>query len=76
MKNVKALLFIGVVLGATTACKTIKPYEKEFLLNPLMDDKRTTDLTPIMPSAGTSNYEKFATGIGGGAGTSCPTCGG
>lgn len=73
------LKIVFLIVGAaafSSACTTIKPYEKEYLLHPLMDDARTADLTPTMPSAGTSTHEKFATGVGGGAGSSCPTCGG
>jgi hypothetical protein len=74
--NIKSVLFLACIAALTGACTTIKPYEKEYLLNPLMDDGRTADLTPAMPSVGTSTHEKFATGAGGGAGSSCPTCGG
>ncbi len=70
------ILFSIFLLLAISACSTIKPYEKEYLLNPLMDDQVSTALTPIMPSAATTSFEKFATGPNGGAGTSCPTCGG
>jgi hypothetical protein len=67
---------IGFISIMVSACSTIKPYEKEYLLNPLMDDQVSTALTPSMPSAATTKFEKFASGANGGAGSSCPTCGG
>ena len=76
MVKILTAIFLGSLLVLSGACKTIKPYEKEYLLNPLMDDQVSTSLTPIMPSAGTTSFEKFATGLSGGAGSSCPTCGG
>ena len=69
-------LIAAALLFLVNACTTIKPYEKEYLLNPLMEDKMAGDLTPSMPSAGTATHEKFATGAVAGAGSSCPTCGG
>lgn len=74
--KIKSVLLLVCIAAAAAACTTIKPYEKEYLLNPLMDDGKTAALTPSMPSVGTSTHEKFATGAGGGAGSSCPTCGG
>jgi len=70
------ILIGGFLLFLISACSTIKPYEKEYLLHPLMDDQVSTALTPSMPSAATTVFEKFATGANGGAGSSCPTCGG
>lgn len=70
--------FLAIILMAIgcLSCTTIKPYEKEYLLNPLMEDGMATDLTPAMTGVGMATHEKFATGGGSGAGSSCPTCGG
>ena len=76
MKILTTSVVCSLLLLLGSACSTIKPYEKEYLLNPLMDDQVSTSLTPIMPSAATTSFEKFATGANGGAGSSCPTCGG
>lgn len=71
--KILAAIFV-VILCAS--CTTIKPYEKEYLLNPLMEDGTAADLTPAMTGVGMATHEKFATGGGSGAGSSCPTCGG
>ena len=70
------IVVFGFIFILVSACSTIKPYEKEYLLNPLMDDQVSTALTPSMPSVATGSFEKFASGANGGAGSSCPTCGG
>jgi hypothetical protein len=62
---------------ALAGCATIKPYEKEYLLNPVMDDGAVSSLTPGMLSLSCAEFEKLGTsGPGAGAATSCPTCGG
>ena len=68
----------GVALVASLCgCETLKPYEKEYLLSPLMDDAGVAALTPAMNGSVQSSQEKLAAGAGGGGGsTSCPTCGG
>lgn len=65
-----------MVLVALVGCETIKPYEKEFLLNPLMDDAGVASLTSSMMSSAATGFEKLATGSAGTGGSSCPTCGG
>ena len=58
-------------------CKTIKPYEKEYLLSPLMDDGPVARLAPKYAYSLLGDFEKLAAGSSGGAAsTSCPTCGG
>lgn len=70
--------FIAAIILAVAcvSCMTIKPYEKEYLLNPLMEDGTSADLTPSMTGVGMATHEKTASGGGSGAGSSCPTCGG
>lgn len=70
-------IFLLMVLGATlVACETIKPYEKEYLLSPLMDDTGVASMTPSMMSSASGGFERLANGSSGSGGSSCPTCGG
>jgi hypothetical protein len=72
----RVLLILSIVLICGN-CKTIKPYEKEYLLHPLMDEATTSALLPQTMSSQFSNYEKLSSSLsGGGGGSSCPTCGG
>jgi hypothetical protein len=63
------LLFMG--------CRTIKPYEKEYLLHPLMDDVTTNRLDARMMNTAGLGVERL-TGTAGSnvTASSCPTCGG
>ncbi len=61
---------------ALSGCETIKPYEKEFLLSPLMDDAGVAGMSSSMMSSQTTGFEKLAAGATGAGGSSCPTCGG
>ncbi len=73
-----------MVLGTTlitaalsiSGCKTLKPYEKEYLLHPLMDEASLTQLQEEMPGVARSRYERLSSASGGSGATSCPTCGG
>ncbi len=65
-----------MVTMALVGCETIKPYEKEFLLSPLMDDAGVASLSPSMMSSAATGFEKLAAGAAGTGGSSCPTCGG
>ncbi len=65
-----------MIVVALAACETIKPYEKEFLLSPIMDDAGVSALTPSMMSSASAGFEKLAQGAAGTGGSSCPTCGG
>lgn len=70
------LLVILMAVG-TTACETLKPYEKEYLLDPTMDDAAVSALNADMMVSGQAGFEKLGLAGQGGAGaTSCPTCGG
>jgi hypothetical protein len=63
--------------GALAACETVKPYEKEFLLNPVMDDATVAKTGAGLMTSAAAGKEKLATAGGAAAGgTSCPTCGG
>jgi len=58
-------------------CATIKPWEKEYLLHPLMDDAGIGQLNADMLSTASGEFEKLGSAGAGSAGaTSCPTCGG
>jgi hypothetical protein len=71
-------MLIGVILlfGFIAGCESIKPYEKEYLVNPLMDDAALNTLKSDFPLTTASNFERLGSTQGGGGATSCPTCGG
>jgi hypothetical protein len=72
-----ASLFGFFVFGITlTACRTLRPYEKEHLLKPSMDDARLQSLDPVYARSAAAQFERLAAGsAAGGGGSSCPTCG-
>ena len=75
MKSVKVFFTCLFVLLA--GCSTIKPYEKEFLLNPVMDDVSVGALSSSFSPSVYAKYEKISSGTASSSGsTSCPTCGG
>ena len=66
-----------VFLAILSGCVGVKPYEKEYLLHPLMDDGALQSLNSDFQGVCISKYEKLsANGAGSGGATSCPTCGG
>lgn len=73
------IFFIGVlanILAGFTSCRAIKPYEKEYLVHPIMDDARVERLSAPYGKTLRPN-ERLANAVGGGtSSTSCPTCGG
>jgi len=73
MRLILTLIFVSMLVWG---CKTVKPYEKEYLLNPLMDDAGVSSLKPEMANSTTGQFEKLSGSGGGGSATSCPTCGG
>ena len=74
--NCLSLATIAFAL-VTGGCETVKPYEKEYLLDDLMSDQTVSNLQSNIMNAASARYEKLALGnSGGGAGSSCPTCGG
>jgi hypothetical protein len=78
-KAPRALAALTIALGTTlvSGCATVKPYEKEFLLNPVMDDAAVAKTGAGLMTSAASGKERLATAGGASAGgTSCPTCGG
>ena len=72
-----ALLVLGVALSGLglNSCRSIRPYEKEYLLHPTMDDSRVESLSA--PYGKTRRpSERLAASGGGGGSSACPTCGG
>jgi hypothetical protein len=69
-----AILFCILMLSCV-GCRAIKPYEKEYLVHPIMDEARVERLSAPYAKSVRPN-ERLATASGGGASTSCPTCGG
>jgi hypothetical protein len=75
MKRLKKWTLV-LALGAP-GCHAIRPYEKEFLLHPLMDDATVSRLDAPLMTSQAQSIEKLGGGLGAtGMGTSCPTCGG
>jgi len=67
---------IAMATTALEACRTLRPYEKEHLLKPSMDDARIGSLEPAYAKSTAAQFEKLAAGTAqGGGGSSCPTCG-
>lgn len=66
----------GWLFTGLTSCRSLRPYEKEHLLKPAMDDGRISALEPTFAKSTVAQFEKLASGAGsGGGGSSCPTCG-
>ncbi|MCX6119820.1 MAG: hypothetical protein NT027_19975 [Proteobacteria bacterium] len=74
LKNVIAGLTI-LWLPFCTSCQSIKPYEKEYLLHPLMDDQTVSKLEGNYTTKTRPKERLAAAGVSSGS-TSCPTCGG
>lgn len=74
MRSFKWILVVIIV--GLAGCQTVKPYEKEYLLSPLMDDAGVAPLKSTMAGTAAASFEKLAGGSGGNSATSCPTCGG
>jgi len=67
---------LAMATMALEACRTLRPYEKEHLLKPSMDDARIESLEPSYAKSTAAQFEKLAAGTAqGGGGSSCPTCG-
>jgi hypothetical protein len=67
---------IGTLIIMTTACTPLKPYEKEYLLDPTMDDLSTSRLSSSVDIYLQGQKERLGLGLSLGGETSCPTCGG
>jgi hypothetical protein len=76
LRGVCAALGIAILtLFFAVGCRTIKPYEKEYLLHPTMDDARVDRLSAPYGKSIRPN-ERLAVAAGGGSSYACPTCGG
>ena len=64
---VKTILLASLLTG----CVTVKPYQKEFLVSPLMMGKKSSFTERV-----TSQYENLGFSTSSGTGSTCPTCGG
>jgi hypothetical protein len=69
------IAFMLVMVGVN-ACVGVKPYEKEYLLDPLMDDASLQSLNSDFRGNCVAPYERLSVNGAGGGATSCPTCGG
>ena len=77
MRFLASLSALLAAAFALAGCETLKPYEKEFLLNPAMDDSALGDVDATMMSSAAQAFEKLGKGgPGAGGGSACPTCGG
>lgn len=68
------IILMTSMLAAVGGCRSIKPYEKEYLLHPTMDDASVERLKGPFGQARRTK-EKLSS-AGGQSSTSCPTCGG
>lgn len=67
----------AMVVGVFWCCTPLKPYEKEYLLEPVMGDDISANLAPNLMLGKAGSKEKLSPNASGGvSGTSCPTCGG
>ncbi len=77
MKFAAATVLAMLAAAVLQGCETVKPYEKEYLLSPAMDDAAVSRLDAAVMSSAAQGYEKLGKGgPGAGGGSSCPTCGG
>ncbi len=68
-----AVIICLILLG----CVSVKPYEKEYLLNPVMDDKSVSALNSNFANSICGENEKLSSSApSSGSTSSCPTCGG
>jgi len=74
-RNIIHLLFLTILTGCGSSCAVLKPYEKEYLLHPTMDDASVSSLEGTYVSKTRPLERLAASGVGAGS-TSCPTCGG
>lgn len=77
VKSASGSLFVILAITglATSSCRAIKPYEKEYLVHPVMDDARVERVSAPYGKTKRANERLAIAGAGGGS-TSCPTCGG
>ena len=72
------IYFIGLVLfiAILNSCIHVKPYQKEYLVHPLMDDVYLGNMDSDFKENIRSKNEKLGTTTLSSSSTSCPTCGG
>lgn len=77
IKSASGCLFclLAITGLAMSSCRAIKPYEKEYLVHPVMDDARVERVSAPYGKTKRANERLAIAGAGGGS-TSCPTCGG
>lgn len=68
------LLFTALAAVNIFGCRSIKPYEKEYLVHPTMDDASVERLKGPFGQSKRSKEKLSASGAQ--SSTSCPTCGG
>lgn len=77
MRIAAAAVLAMLASACLQGCETVKPYEKEYLLSPAMDDATLWRLDASIMTSAAQAYEKLGKGgPGAGGGSSCPTCGG
>ena len=77
MKNIVRTVFLAAAaLMLATGCQSVKPYEKEYLVHPLMEDSYTGDFDSSLTGRTAGKMERMKVGGGAGGSSSCPTCGG
>lgn len=69
-------LAMFLMAAGAAGCHTVKAFEKEYLLSPIMDDKGVSELGCDYSPKMFGKFERLSAGGAGAAGTSCPTCGG
>ena len=74
-KKIFSYFLMSFFFLSLAGCRAIRPYEKEYLVHPTMDDSRVEHLSgsygqSMRPS------ERLSKASGGGSSSSCPTCGG
>jgi len=75
--NLRATFSVLITLLALlSSCRAIKPYEKEYLVHPIMDEGRVARLSAPYGQSVRPKERLGLAGAGGGVSTSCPTCGG
>ena len=75
----RATLFFAAFVGSVVvcSCQSIKPYQKELLLNPTMDEKGISTVASPFAASALVGRDFLASGSpSGSASSSCPTCGG
>ena len=74
-KKLYACVIFTALAGAS--CTTLKPYEKEYLLHPTMDDATVSRLdSGFQQNMQAQQQRLLGSGSGSSGATSCPTCGG